>query len=252
MPDLQKANMWKRISAALLDGILLGIVAVGVAFLLSAVLGYDAYSERLDGFYQAYEQTYGLDFDIQAADYEQLPEDVRAEYDRAWEAFAADAEVNRVYGMLFNLTLLIITFAVLAACLLLEFLVPLLFGNGQTLGKKVFGIAVMRRDGVRIAPILLFARTVLGKYTVETMLPLLILIMIYFNAMGALGVGLIGALLLGQLILLATTRAHTPIHDLLAHTVTVDMACQMIFDSPEALIAYQKRIHAEAAERSDA
>ena len=37
--DLQKASMWKRVSAWLFDTILLSIVAVGFAFLLSTILG---------------------------------------------------------------------------------------------------------------------------------------------------------------------------------------------------------------------
>ena len=36
--------------------------------------------------------------------------------------------------------------------------------------------------------------------------------------------------------------------DKMAHTVAVDMASQMIFDSPEALLEYKKRIHAESVE----
>ena len=36
--DLQRANMWKRISAYLLDAILLGMVVVGFAFLLSGIV----------------------------------------------------------------------------------------------------------------------------------------------------------------------------------------------------------------------
>ena len=39
--DLQKASMWKRISAAMFDGILLGIAAVLFAWLLSLALGFD-------------------------------------------------------------------------------------------------------------------------------------------------------------------------------------------------------------------
>ena len=53
--DLQKANMWKRISAYLFDMILLGIAAVGFTFLLSSILGYDSYTERLDAAYEKYE-----------------------------------------------------------------------------------------------------------------------------------------------------------------------------------------------------
>lgn len=40
--ELQRANMWKRISAWLFDAILLGMLSVGCAFLLSVILGYDA------------------------------------------------------------------------------------------------------------------------------------------------------------------------------------------------------------------
>ena len=42
-----------------------------------------------------------------------------------------------------------------------------------------------------------------------------------------------------------------PIHDKLAGTVTVDLASQMIFDSPEALLEYKKRLHAESTERKE-
>ena len=38
--DLQKASMWKRISASLFDFILLVIAVAGFAFLLSAILDY--------------------------------------------------------------------------------------------------------------------------------------------------------------------------------------------------------------------
>ena len=50
-----------------------------------------------------------------------------------------------------------------------------------------------------------------------------------------------------QLILLITTRTNSPIHDLMAGTVVVDYASQMIFDSREAMIAYKEKKHAEAA-----
>jgi len=36
--DLQKASMWKRVSAALLDAILLAIVIAGMAFVFSVLL----------------------------------------------------------------------------------------------------------------------------------------------------------------------------------------------------------------------
>ena len=248
MYDLQKANMWKRMSAALFDFIMLGIVAVGLALLLSVLLGYETYSDRLNTLTAQYEAEYGLDFDITAEEYEALSEEKKQAYAAADEAYGSDPEVSSAYGMIVSLSLLITTFAILLAYLLLEFLVPLLLGNGQTLGKKIFGVGVMREDGVKLPHLLLFARTVLGKYTVGTMIPVYIVIMVYFNMMGVFGTVIIGALLLVQAILFFGTKAHTPIHDKLAHTVTVDIASQMIFDSPEALLEYKKRIHAEEAE----
>ena len=44
---------------------------------------------------------------------------------------------------------------------------------------------------------------------------------------------------LPKLLLLALTAGRTPLHDKLAQTVTVDMASQMIFDTPEAKLAWQ-------------
>lgn len=248
MYDFQRANMWKRISAALCDLILICIVVVGAALLLSTVFGYDGYTERLEQISTSYETEYKVDFDISSADYEALSEGEKSQYEAAMDAFSNDGEANYVYGMIINFTFLIVVFSIMIAYLVLEFFVPLLLGNGQTLGKKVFGVAVMRADGVKISPVILFARTIFGKYTVETMLPVMIIIMVYLNLMGILGTALILGLLVVQIVLLAVTKARTPIHDMLAHTVTVDFASQLIFDTPEDLLAYKKRIHAEQVE----
>lgn len=251
MYDLQKANMWKRMSAALFDVIILGIVIVGVSLLLSMLFGYTTHTERLDALTAAYETEYGLNFDITAEEYAALTEEEKAVYAAADEAYGKDPEVVSTYGMIISLSLLIVTFAVLAGYLIAELLVPLLLGNGQTLGKKIFGVGVMREDGVKITPLLLVVRTVLGKYTVGTMIPVYILIMIYFGMMGIFGTVVVAALCLVQGILFFGTKAHTPLHDKLAHTVTVDIASQMIFDSPEALLEYKKRIHAEEVSRKE-
>ena len=45
--DLQKASLWKRFSAGLLDLILLAVVAVGAAALLSSLLGYNEKNDQL-------------------------------------------------------------------------------------------------------------------------------------------------------------------------------------------------------------
>jgi len=99
----------------------------------------------------------------------------------------------------------------------------------------------MRTDGVKITPLLLFVRTVLGKYTVGTMLPVMLAVLLYFGVMGPIGLLPAAALLFAQVLLLFATPAHTPLHDKLAHTVTVDLSSQMIFETPEELLAYQTK-----------
>lgn len=252
MYDLQKANSWKRISAALCDVILLAVLAVGIAFLLSVILGYNTYYDRLEASYDKYEQEYGVSFDdMSSAAVDEMSDEEKAGLDNAYKALIDDDEVQFVLSMLLNLTLIIITFGILLAYLVLEFFVPLLFKNGQTVGKKIFGIGVMREDGVRITSLQLFARTVLGKFTIETMIPVLIIIMIMFGVMGIFGTVIILGLFVVQMGMFASTRTRSVIHDKLARTVTVDMASQLIFDSPEELLAYKKRIHEERAQTSE-
>lgn len=249
--ELQRANMWKRISAWLFDAILLGMLSVGCAFLLSVILGYDAQTDKLSALYTTYETQYGVVFDMTIEEYDAMSAEERAAYEAAFSAFSADPESGRLLGLLLNMTLVILTFGILLGYLLLEFTVPLLFGNGQTLGKKVFGVAVMRTDAVRITPAMLFVRTVLGKFTIETMIPVLIVMMIFFGAVGIGGTLVILLLGLVQLVLLSATRTRSAIHDVLAQSVTVDLASQRIFENIEARETYLKACAAEAAARSD-
>ena len=174
--DLQKASTLKRISAYLLDLILLTVLATGIAFVLSGVLNYNQWSQAVTDGYAKYAQQFGVDLNITQEAYGALQEAEKAVYDAAFAAFNADAELIHAYNMLANIVLLIITFSILLSYLGLEFAVPLLFGNGQTVGKRVFGIAVMKRNGVKINAISLFIRTVLGKFAIETMIPVLMLL----------------------------------------------------------------------------
>lgn len=249
MVDLQKASVWKRISALLLDGILLSILTVGFAFLLSLAIGYDAHSARLARYYSDYETEYGITFSISQEEFASLDEAAQQRYEAAYAALAEDAGAAQTFAEVMRLTILIITFGVLLGMLALEFFVPLLFKNGQTLGKKVFSLAVVRRDCVRLAPLLLLVRTLLGKYTIETMIPILLLFLIFFGGLGFVGLAVLAALLVLQVGLVAGTRNNSAIHDLLAQTVVVDMASQMIFDSEQELLAYREQMQAERAAR---
>lgn len=248
---LQKAGMWKRIAAWMFDGILLSVLAVGCCFLMSSVLGYDGYSDTLDQAYAAYETEYGITFDITQSAYEALSEEQRMAYDRAYEALIADDAAIHAYNMMLSLTLVISSLGILLAVLLWEFVIPLWLGNGQTLGKRIFGLCLVRNDGVKMNTMQLFARTVLGKYTIETMIPVYILLMLLWGTMDLTGTLILLALGLAQLLCLLLTRQNAAIHDLLAGTAVVDMASQVIFRTTEDLIEYQKMIAADRAARAD-
>lgn len=247
--DLQKASMSKRISAFLFDIILLGALIVGIAFLLSGMLNYDRYQNTLNSAYADYEARYGVTFEQTGDGFMQMSPAEQENYNQAYTALTNDKEAMAAYNMVVNLTLVITSLSILFGYLILEFAVPLCFKNGQTLGKKIFGIGVMHKSGIQITPMLLFFRTVLGKYTLETMVPVLILMMIFFNVIGRLGTIILGLFLLLQIIIVIATPGRCLLHDLLAQTVAVDISSQKIFKDGAELLAYKQKMHAEEVQR---
>ena len=257
--DLQKASMWKRVSAFLCDIILFAIVTVGLALLLSTILGVDTQQEKMVSICSQYVEEHGLNsfmtkeelegalsISMTEERYNTLTEEQKAAFNEASEALFTNEEYLYAYGMVNQLILLVLTFSILIATLLLEFVVPLLFKNGQTVGKKVFGVAVMRVDGVKVSPVILLVRALLGKYAVETMIPVFVLLSLILGTASIVTLVLLLLLAIAQVALLIFTQANTPLHDMLAGTVTVDFASQMIFDTPEELLEYKKQLHADA------
>ena len=245
--DLQRASIWKRISAWLLDAILLCIAATLMAFLLSAVLNYDGYSAQLDARYAYYEAEYGVSRDLTQAQVDAMSPEELANLEAASNAIAADEEASYAYNMMIQLIILITSIGIFLACLVLEFAVPMVLGNGQTIGKKIFGIGVMQQSGVRVNGVCMFIRTVLGKYAIETMIPVMMTLMLFFGAVGEVGLLVLAVIAVAEVALLVTTKERCMIHDKLANTVAIDYASQMIFNTQEDLIAYKEKVAAEKA-----
>jgi uncharacterized RDD family membrane protein YckC len=181
--DLQKASLSKRIAAGMLDAMLLCMLAVGFMSLLMNFLGYNTHSAVLEQAYEHYETQYGVSFDMTYEEFESMTDAQKENVNAAYQALINDDEAMRTYNMLLNLTLLIATFGILFAIAVLEFAIPLWLKNGQTIGKKAFSLGLMRIDGVQITPLQLFARTILGKFTVEIMIPVYIIIMMLLQIM---------------------------------------------------------------------
>ena len=252
MNSLQKASMWKRISAFLFDGILFSVVAVLFALILSAALGYDGYNQTVRDCYAKYGEQFGVEnMSLSTQEMEALSQEEKDRVNAAYEALNADPEARHAYQMMLSLSLVIISIGLLLAYLTMEFFIPLWLGNGQTLGKKIFGLALMRTDGVKISHVMLFIRTFLGKYVIETMIPVIILLLILMGSLGLLGTVLLLLILVIEIAVMCTTPTRSLIHDLMAGTVAVDFASQMIFDTREAMIAYKEKAHAEMAAKQE-
>ena len=238
---IQKASLWKRISAWLFDIILAATLVVGISFAASSIFGYSGYITELQTRYAAYEQEYGVDFNISQEDYNALTEAEKAKFEEASVALSNDEDVMKLSAAIFYMTLAILSLSCFFGILIWYFLMPLLFGNGQTLGKKIFGVAVMRTNGLKATQTVLFIRAMVGMFAIETMFPILMVVMIYFGLLG--GVGTITILLLFglQLFVLISSQTNSAIHDLLCDTVVVDLATQIIFETEEDLNAYNQQ-----------
>ena len=255
--DLQKASLVKRISAFLLDFILISIVAVGAAALFSLILNFD---KTYDIYYDRYELVFessdgqireelGIDFDWKDG-IDSLTAEQKAKYDkyveRLSEALNKDEELVTAYNNVIILTLTIVPLSLFIAFLLLEFVVPLILKNGQTVGKKIFGIGVCHTNGVRLKTFSLFVRGVIGKYTIETMVPLFLVLMMFFRG-GITSLIMIGLLLILQLVLLIKTKTRSFIHDVISYSCEVDLASQMIFDTEDDRLTYITQTHSQSA-----
>ena len=248
--DLQKAGVFKRLSALLCDFVAFIVLLLGLSLLFSTVFGYDAYNQTVIDAYAAYEEKYNIDFNITQEQYDKLPDETKKLYTEANREMNADYDIVKAYAMREALPLLIISLGILLTSIILEFVVPLIFKNGQTLGKKLFGICVVRTNCVKITGPVLFIRSILGKCTMETMVPVFIVIMILSGKLGIVGFAVLALILLLQIVMIIITHTNSAIHDLLADTVVVDLGSQRIFENQDELIAYKKKVHEEAVKGS--
>lgn len=246
--EIEKASILKRVSAWLLDIIIALIIATGFGWTLSSAFNLPEHVENLQASYAFYENKYSVTFDITYDEYMALGEKA-LDYDKAYAELTNDLGAMKEYNLVLNYSLITATFAILIAVLVTEFVMPLIFKNGMTVGKKIFGIAVIRTNGVKASNITIFVRALFGKYTIETMFPAYIILMISFDILGSVGLIILALLAVLQLILVAATHNNYLIHDLLSDTVSVDFASQLIFDSQEALLEAKEKAHAERVKR---
>lgn len=284
MFELQKIGIVKRASAWLLDVILLAVLATGFMFIISLICNFNRHTElyaQYNGEWTQYRREYvgevaefygftyeetdeeGIHYTItkdgqpaSLGDVMKALDDSKGEDPETASAYAEyktltpAVKVNAQFKLILSLLFMMISLGIFLAYLVLEFILPLFLKNGRTIGKAVFGICIVRPDCVKVTHLALFARALLGKFAIETMFPVFLIYLFFFGGLGMLAVILLAAFLLMNTILLFATKNRTPIHDLLAGTVAVDMKLQMIFESEEELIAKKSELHKQSVENS--
>ena len=245
--ELYKASVSKRLAAFLIDFLIFCLIVLALAPILSYVLGYESKVEQYNARYNSYGETYGISLDLTQEEIDALSERDKVKYDEASLALGSDQTLRKLQVEIILLFIAIASLAILFSFIIFELVLPLVFKNGQTLGKKIFNIGVMRVDGVKITPLQVFVRAILGKFTVETMFPIFLALFIFLGVLGAMGLVLIAAILILQLCLMIFTKTNSMIHDLFAVTVTVDLQKQAMFNDLNELIEYKKKIAEQKA-----
>ncbi len=272
--QLQKASFWKRISAYMFDTVLLVILTLALALVTYQIFKVDEHLQRVEEHKTRIAREVGHKFILSDKQFSALEEDEkgyyisRSAYDelmqdenrkaeqevynegaKAYDAACAkdkqlsSATVDSITSLLGSYTV-----SLFLAVLILYFILPILFKHGRTLGKKMFGLAVVRSNSVKISTPVLFVRSMIGLYGIETMFPLFLVILIFILQM----LGLVGIitlfLFLGlQIFVMIYTPTNSCIHDLLTDTVVVEMSSQRIYESEEALLEAKKAKAAEEA-----
>ncbi len=267
--DIQKASVTKRFAAFLLDIILIACLAVGFMALVAVICKYDTHyktyttivTDTQKQVIEEYKTSHGVDLGISKEDYDKLTAQEQEKFNtvakEAGEELNKRLMQNETYVkesmLVLSFTLMMTTIGIFLSVFVLEFVFPLIFKNGQTIGKKVFSIAVMHTNGVRVRPFSMFVRAILGMYVFEIMVPVLVGIMMFFNILNIIiGTCVLVAILILQIAVFISTRNTTKsfLHDLMARTVVVDLSSQMIFDSEEERLEFVKAEQRELEERN--
>lgn len=229
--SLNKASILRRIAAWLLDIILIIIIAVGVMFLTSVIIDYDANQDKLNEYYQIHnvyvsgENGENIFCEIGSSENDSCS--------LAWENFGKDQNAVDQYNKVNQLTVIILSSGVFFSLLIMHFIVPLFLKDGRTIGKKVMGVSLISSDEVRVTTNQIFVRFLMGEFLITTMIPILLI----FTAMIS-GGGLFYTLTAIFIVFLNIgfvifTKNHQNLPDLIAKTIAVDTASQIICDTKE-------------------
>ena len=136
MLDIERASILKRIAASLLDFILVLILSVGAAWLISLITNYNEHIDNVNEYYDYYNEKYDIDLLGTSDKYKDLTEEEQEAYDERLEQanleYANDKEAIKEFNLVINLSIMIISVGLFFGIFITEFIIPLIFKNGQT------------------------------------------------------------------------------------------------------------------------
>lgn len=226
------AKLTNRLAAFLIDAIILVILMTGLLYLISLVFDFDSHYQIMiqeqikEGYLILNEETEKYETILPtASNYEQVCENVSNN---------ALLMENLFFVNSFSINAPLAALAIVL--FITEFVIPLFLRNGQTIGMKCFHVALLSTTNIKINPIQLFARCLLGKIAILGVVPLLAILYIFLNISGGLFGTLIVIIVFGvQLICLLKTKNKTGIQDLIANVYPVDSTETIFYKTTKEL-----------------
>lgn len=244
------AKISTRIGAFILDIILFVVLFTGVLYLFSLIANTQQYIDILNEEYIRIGYKY---FDEAKQEYVFISEEA-ANFKEVIELYNASEIIAENNAKLNVLVLNGPLISIVVCSLIFDLLIPLLLKNGQSIGMKVFNIGLLSKSEIAVTPMQVVLRCLLGKITVNKVVPYLALFLVMFAPTGAFfGLLVFLIIFIGNLVLLCSTKNHTGIADIIASVYPVD-ASQTVFyktheerqkaiDEENKLIKSQKKVY---------
>ena len=165
--SIQKANFWKRFSAWMVDVVLTIVLSMAFALGTSSILNYDKLYNEYITIVTEYEKDFGIT--LNQEEYDKLSDTDKKAYDakklEMQTALSKDEKAMKLSASITSLIFTIIGISLFLSVTVAHFILPLLMKDGKTLGKKVFGLAVVRSNAVKLTAPILFTRSLIGLFS---------------------------------------------------------------------------------------
>ncbi len=228
----KKAPFIRRAGAYLIDVIIFATLFVGVLWLVSYIVGYQKNYELLE---QKYIE-HGI-YILKNGTYD-FCDTTKEECLTGWETFNRDKDACYYYDLSTQLTLIMITISAFITYFILEFVVPMIFKNGQTIGMKCLRIGLIDKQGIKVRPRQIFIRFLFGRFLVSRILPVYGFIFMVFNLSGGLYGFLLAVIILAcDLLMTLFGKDRAGIANVISSTYAVDMDETYFFNSVEEITA---------------